>query len=321
VDEVAASHVNAHCVVHFGRASLTRLSRLPAFYVFPKKHLDCQKAARAIAATKFTAYSIEKGLQLVVFLDQVYLDSLPEFKEAFEKSLLGIGADKELFRVTFADVPTKHAEPQLLKTKTCCDSIIGSSSTSNEKIKCCQQNKVQTTELAGYSWKSPDRKSRYIWIGAAHVPALAQLQLTHNTAEWLSFDPETGHVEDGLPVHVTRTLRRRFFYIEKAREANIVGILVGTLGAAGYGNAVQRLRRAAQAAGKKTYTVLVGKPSPAKLANFPEIEVSCVVLCVFFRLFLFCFVSYFRVVVVVVVVDIILSIFLLRNRCSSSTRF
>lgn len=49
---------------------------------------------------------------------------------------------------------------------------------------------------------------------------------------------------------------------------------MGTLGAAGYADAVQRLRRAAAAAGKKTYTLLVGKPSPAKLANFPEIEVG-----------------------------------------------
>ena len=29
----------------------------------------------------------------------------------------------------------------------------------------------------------------------------------------------------------------------------------------------------ASRAGKKTYTVLMGKPAPAKLANFPEVEV------------------------------------------------
>lgn len=56
------------------------------------------------------------------------------------------------------------------------------------------------------------------------------------------------------------------------------GILVGTLGVAGYRDAIQRLRAAAQAAGKKTYTLLMGKPSPAKLANFPEIEASCLSL-------------------------------------------
>lgn len=29
----------------------------------------------------------------------------------------------------------------------------------------------------------------------------------------------------------------------------------------------------AHRAGKKTYTVLMGKPAPAKLANFPEVDV------------------------------------------------
>lgn len=55
------------------------------------------------------------------------------------------------------------------------------------------------------------------------------------------------------------------------------GIVVGTLGAAGYLGAVDRLCRAAESAGKKTYTLLLGKPSPAKLANFPEIEVFVLV--------------------------------------------
>lgn len=48
---------------------------------------------------------------------------------------------------------------------------------------------------------------------------------------------------------------------------------MGTLGVAGFSDAVHRIRKLAEEAGKKTYTALVGKPSPAKLANFPEVEV------------------------------------------------
>lgn len=55
------------------------------------------------------------------------------------------------------------------------------------------------------------------------------------------------------------------------------GIVVGTLGVAGYMEAVEGVRKLAQAAGKKTYTILMGKPSPAKLANFPEVEVFVLV--------------------------------------------
>lgn len=45
------------------------------------------------------------------------------------------------------------------------------------------------------------------------------------------------------------------------------------MGTGGYLGALNRLRQVANDAGKKTYTLLVGKPSPAKLANFPEVEV------------------------------------------------
>ena len=48
---------------------------------------------------------------------------------------------------------------------------------------------------------------------------------------------------------------------------------MGTLGVAGFLEAAEEVRRLARAAGKRTYTLLMGKPNPAKLANFPEVEV------------------------------------------------
>jgi len=61
--------------------------------------------------------------------------------------------------------------------------------------------------------------------------------------------------------------------IEQLHPPPLQGLLVGTLGVAGYGRATAQLRRLIQEAGKACYMFLVGKPSPAKLANFPEIEV------------------------------------------------
>jgi diphthamide biosynthesis protein 2 len=130
-------------------------------------------------------------------------------------------------------------------------------------------------------------------VGATDAPALLQLQLTYNSCPWAVLDPALlppiaatappadlsatatacGALREGLPLDISRALRRRYFLVQKARDARIVGILVGTLGAAGYVQAVSALQAAARAAGKKTYTLLMGKPSPAKLANFPEIEV------------------------------------------------
>ena len=53
--------------------------------------------------------------------------------------------------------------------------------------------------------------------------------------------------------------------------------MVGTLGDRGYLQAARHAHALAKAAGKKTYKLLMGRPSPAKLANFPEVEVFVMV--------------------------------------------
>jgi diphthamide biosynthesis protein 2 len=162
--------------------------------------------------------------------------------------------------------------------------------------------------LAGYQWQLPagmgPQDCGLAWVGAPDAPALLQLQLTYSGCQWAVLDPSLlppatstdsgssscgnpdgcppafdssslgGALSEGLPLEISRALRRRYYLVERARDASIVGILLGTLGAAGYADAADRLRAAAAAAGKKTYTLLMGKPSPAKLANFPEIEVG-----------------------------------------------
>ncbi|KAK7325093.1 hypothetical protein VNO77_29170 [Canavalia gladiata] len=57
-----------------------------------------------------------------------------------------------------------------------------------------------------------------------------------------------------------RILKHRYYLVEKAKDANIVGILVGTLG----------IDKTSQEQAKKAYTLVMEKPNPPKLANFPE---------------------------------------------------
>jgi diphthamide biosynthesis protein 2 len=78
---------------------------------------------------------------------------------------------------------------------------------------------------------------------------------------------------------VSRLLRRRRFAVEKARDAERVGLLVGTLGTRDFPLILDRLRQTIRRAGKRCYTFLVGKPNVAKLANFPEIDVFVLVAC------------------------------------------
>ncbi|PHH85815.1 hypothetical protein CDD83_11132 [Cordyceps sp. RAO-2017] len=50
VDEVAAEHVDADVVVHYGRTCLSPTSRLPVIYVYTSHALDHEAVARAFEA-------------------------------------------------------------------------------------------------------------------------------------------------------------------------------------------------------------------------------------------------------------------------------
>lgn len=45
----------------------------------------------------------------------------------------------------------------------------------------------------------------------------------------------------------------------------------GNYDAAGYLNMIHQMKVLITGAGKKVYTLVMGRPNPAKLANFPEV--------------------------------------------------
>lgn len=76
-----------------------------------------------------------------------------------------------------------------------------------------------------------------------------------------------------------RLRARRRYLVERARDAHIVGLLAGTLGVAQHREALAHLRNLTQAAGKRSYVLALGRPTPAKLANFPEVDVFVLLAC------------------------------------------
>lgn len=67
VDETAAQHIAADCVVHFGRSCLTPNSHLPVYYILPKQPLDYIQCADLIIKT----FETEEG-QVLVLYDVAY---------------------------------------------------------------------------------------------------------------------------------------------------------------------------------------------------------------------------------------------------------
>lgn len=55
----------------------------------------------------------------------------------------------------------------------------------------------------------------------------------------------------------SKDLMRRFYLVERAKEASIVGIVVGTLGVAGYNEAIQRVREIVALAGRQYFSYCI----------------------------------------------------------------
>ncbi|KAF8920883.1 Diphthamide biosynthesis protein 2, partial [Haplosporangium bisporale] len=102
--------------------------------------------------------------------------------------------------------------------------------------------------------------------------------MTHSKCEVYSYNPEKkqGRLESA---HVNKALMRRYFLVQKAKDADVIGIAIGTLGVASYMTMIQHLKALIESKGKKAYTFVMGKLNVAKMANFMEIDCFVYVAC------------------------------------------
>lgn len=77
----------------------------------------------------------------------------------------------------------------------------------------------------------------------------------------------------------TKEFRERYVGVMRVKEAEIIGLIVGSMGIddATMRTLVDQLTRYIEAAGKKCYCFAMGRINEAKLCNFPEINVFCLI--------------------------------------------
>ena len=71
--------------VHYGRASLSPLSKLPAYFVFTRQPLDCQSTSRRITDWACQAHATQKAMLLIP--DQPLAWALQGLKECLQTDL------------------------------------------------------------------------------------------------------------------------------------------------------------------------------------------------------------------------------------------
>lgn len=96
--------------------------------------------------------------------------------------------------------------------------------------------------------------------------------------KWFLFDIAENSMRE---IHAmdTKFIMRRSHYVEKCKDAQTLGIVVGTLTTKGYLDIIKHIQELAAKRNVKTYIFSVGKVNPAKLANFSDIDCFVLVGC------------------------------------------
>ncbi|XP_006819822.1 2-(3-amino-3-carboxypropyl)histidine synthase subunit 2-like [Saccoglossus kowalevskii] len=254
VDEIAAQHVNADCIIHFGRSCLSPTRRLPVLYVFGRQEVDIDHCSSV-----FNKLIEDTSTHLVVMYDVVYshIISLLEAKLSHIYSNMVISKFKYENNSTEKDNYNGGTEPNLVT------------------------DDIQTFTISGRQVSlSPGKQiADYIilYIGGESL-TLTNLMMSLNRCTFFTYDPQTRRGQQET-LNINKALMRRYYLIEKAKDARVVGIVAGTLGVADYMNGISRVKQLVKKAGKKSYTFVMGKINIAKMANFMEVDVFVLISC------------------------------------------
>jgi diphthamide biosynthesis protein 2 len=82
-----------------------------------------------------------------------------------------------------------------------------------------------------------------------------------------------------IPTSSAMTLRRRYALLTSLSTVSVFGILINTLSVKNYMHMLSHVQSLISAAGKKSYTFVVGKVNAAKIANFSEVGGWVVIGC------------------------------------------
>ncbi|KAI2467600.1 diphthamide biosynthesis protein [Annulohypoxylon bovei var. microspora] len=244
VDEIAAEHADANGVVHYGRACLSPTSRLPVLHIFTKQKLDYASVTKSFE-TEFP----ERAEKVVVMADVMFQEHVAFICESLRERGYSNVAATEIVRDPTGTIP-------------------------NRKV---LWPDAPVEEHSNYNL------NEYHLFHISTPPTSLLLTLSSRLASLHIYStpssPYTTTSELPDPSATPGLLRRRYGLVIRLATASIIGILVNTLSVKNYMSTISTLRNQIAAAGKKSYTIVVGKLNAAKLANFAEVDGWVVVGC------------------------------------------
>ena len=239
VDEVAAEHVNADVVVHYGRACLSPTSRVQVIHVFTVQPLD-----NSNLLVDFRNCYIDLQIKVIIMADVTYLSHLEELQGTLQPS--------------------------------------GYTNLFMTKIKYDPSSPLPNRTVPEEVEADPSKLREWHLFHISDPPEALLLTVASQVASVHIFptsNPDQTPPSGQLLAATSRKLNRRYALITSVTTVSIFGILINTLSVKNYLHIVEHVKAHIIAAGKKSYTFVVGKVNAAKVANFSEIGAWVVIGC------------------------------------------
>lgn len=240
VDEIAAEHINADAVVHYGRACLSPTARIPVIHVFTVQQFQDQSSL----LKDFEDFYVDHQAKIILMANVTYQDHLERIKALLQS--------REYRNLYMTDIIHDPSSP--LPNRTIPNEVMA----------------------------DPSKLKDWQLFHISDPPESLLLTLASRLASIRIYPISTRHDErnrEPFLASTSRALNRRYALLTSVSTASIFGILINTLSVKNYLHIVEHVKAQIQAAGKKSYTFVVGKVNAAKVANFSEIGAWVVVGC------------------------------------------
>lgn len=239
VDELAAEHVDADVVVHYGRACLSPTARLPVIYIFTIQPLTMDPLLQA-----FQEAFPDREERVILMADVPYSNHLSSIDTALK--LLGYS---DIFTTDIVHDPSSP-----LPNRTIPEDLGAGAA----KLKQWHLFHISTPPES------------LLLILSSRVSSIRIFPSTITTLD---------RAPTSILTSTVSALRRRYALLTSVNTVSIFGILINTLSVKNYLHIVEHVKSRILDAGKKSYTFVVGKVNAAKIANFSEIGGWVVIGC------------------------------------------
>ncbi|ANB12050.1 Dph2p [Sugiyamaella lignohabitans] len=301
IDEVAAKHVNADVVVHFGNACLNPVRSFPVIYVFDSTvNVDMD-----LVETKFVEAFEEDPNQHIllvaetnysIILNDLYERVKAKFPNCLPSSVNALHDDTQSDETTSA--PTASCQSCSGSNGSSCCNATGNGSKDKSNCHSCS-DKPSDTKTSPSVYFIPTLDIPALHTESTFLPTRRHPSLKTDLSDYKAFfitspSPSSSFVlhlstlvssvtlldVDTLKLSTPRTtLQKRYRYMNVARSASTIGLLINTLSLRNVNEVLARLKTWITQAGKKHYTFVVGKPNVPKLANFDVVDIWVVLGC------------------------------------------